>query len=302
MFAGNRCGARYDRGVNDPSIGPPESRNAAKPFAWSTGKRDTGSIWDTRGQPPIHDPFLHAPAPPPRRSPWLAIIAATSTLLFLATAALAVWLWRRPTEQLAESTPPAATDPPNAADPDPPRRAPGSPTAPAPSASASSKVASADAVPRQTKVANIGKIEVVDVGVDNQKPLRDLLSEQRTIAKSGSRTLLLMTTRYDSPLFRDVDAALRDPLLQAALADVRLVRVDCQFFEVELDEMGVPTESHPWFLLLGPDLVPRDGIHGGEWDDDIPRNIAPVLGPFVRGTYKQRREMWKPPPGKGVQL
>ncbi len=32
-----------------------------------------------------------------------------------------------------------------------------------------------------------------------------------------------------------------------------------------------------------------------EWDDDIPRNIAPVLGNFVRGRYTKRREQWRGP-------
>ena len=44
-------------------------------------------------------------------------------------------------------------------------------------------------------------------------------------------------------------------------------------------------------------------LHGrGEWDDDIPVNIAPVLGPFVRGNLTKRREPWHPPPGSGIAL
>ena len=42
-----------------------------------------------------------------------------------------------------------------------------------------------------------------------------------------------------------------------------------------------------------------DGINGGEWDDDIAINIAPVLGPFVRGTYAKRRSPWKKLPRPG---
>ena len=286
--------------MSDPTIGHSESKDPGRPFAWSAGPRDAGSVWDTRGQPPIHDPFLHAPAPPPRRSPWLAIVAVTSTLLFLGTAALAVWLWLKPI-----SSPLAGPAPQGSGDldlPDPAVPAPPPPSivpAPVPSGAPSAAV---DGVPRQTKVAQVGKIEVVDLGVDSQRALKDLLGEQRTAAKAAGQTLLLQTTRYGSTLFHDVDRALADPLLQKALADVRLVRADVRFFEVELDEMGVPTDSYPWFVLLGADLVPRDGINGGEWGDDVPANIAPVLGPFVRGAYRHRREMWKPPPSKGVQL
>jgi hypothetical protein len=295
---GNRRGPRYDRRVSDPTTGPSESRDLGKPFAWSAGPRDAGSIWDTRGQAPLHDPFLHAPAPPPKRSPWLAIVAITSTLLFLGTAGLAAWLWLQPRPVPLVGPSPQSTGAPDPGDPTDPS-APAPPRlAPAPGTSS----AAADSVPRQTKVAQVGKIEVVDLGVDSQRSLKDLLSEQRTAAKAAGQTLLLMTTRYGTPLFNDVDRSLPDPLLQQALASVRLVRADVRFFEVELDDMGVPTDSFPWFVLLGPDLVPRDGINGGEWGDDVPANIAPVLGPFVRGTYRQRRETWKPPPSKGVQL
>ncbi len=143
---------------------------------------------------------------------------------------------------------------------------------------------------------------LVDFGIDEGKTLRELVGAERAAASKEGQTLLMMATRHGSTLLKDFDASLPDPLMQEALAKVRLVRVDSAYFEVELVEMGVPTESYPWFLVMGGDLVPRDGINGGEWGDDVARNIAPVLGPFVRGTYKKRREMWKPPPSKGVQL
>ena len=55
-------------------------------------------------------------------------------------------------------------------------------------------------------------------------------------------------------------------------------------------------------IVVPLDLFPQDAIDGGEWDADVPENIAPVLGAFVRGTYKTRREPWKPPRSKGVTL
>jgi hypothetical protein len=39
-----------------------------------------------------------------------------------------------------------------------------------------------------------------------------------------------------------------------------------------------------------------DLIDGGEWDADVPENIAPVLGAFVRGTYSNRRHARAPAP------
>jgi hypothetical protein len=111
-----------------------------------------------------------------------------------------------------------------------------------------------------------------------------------------------MTTRAACEPCRGVDESLRDPRIQAALAGVRLVRVDIEVFHEDLDALRIPSDRIPGFFLLAPDLNPRDGVDGGEWDDDIPVNIAPVLGAFVRGAYSSRREPWKPLPASGVTL
>jgi hypothetical protein len=74
-----------------------------------------------------------------------------------------------------------------------------------------------------------------------------------------------------------------------------LVRVDLNVFGDELKQLRMPTNLYPAFFLLGPDNRPIDAVHGGEWDDDVAENIAPVLGAFVRGEYKKRRHPeWSP--------
>ena len=90
--------------------------------------------------------------------------------------------------------------------------------------------------------------------------------------------------------------------MQRALARVRLVRLDTAEFDVDLAELRVPHEAIPGFFLLAPDLTPRDGVDGGEWGDDVAANIAPVLGPFVRGTYEKRKQPWHALPPSGVSL
>lgn len=157
------------------------------------------------------------------------------------------------------------------------------------------------AAPKQTRAAVEGAITVVDVGVAVTS-LAEELAKQRAEAAQAGQTLVVMTTAAQCDPCRGVDASLRDPLLQTALARVRLVRVDIPAFHEELEGLRVPHERFPGFFLLGPDLSPRDGIDGGEWDDDVARNIAPVLGAFVRGKYATRREAWKALPGTGVQL
>ena len=87
----------------------------------------------------------------------------------------------------------------------------------------------------------------------------------------------------------------RQTLMQQALRDVRLVRVDLEVFREELERLRIPTRLYPGFFMIGPDTRPVDAIHGGEWDEDVAENIAPVLGSFVRGQYTERRHAeWSP--------
>ena len=122
-------------------------------------------------------------------------------------------------------------------------------------------------------------------GYDPRELERRLLGERRprlTRAINGLG-VVLHTGLGRAPL---CDAA------QEALADVRLVRIDLHVFRDELAGLKMATDLYPGFFLLGPDMRPRDGIHGGEWDEDIARNIAPVLSAFVKGKYTQRRQDW----------
>lgn len=155
--------------------------------------------------------------------------------------------------------------------------------------------------PRHTKVKRQGEITLVDVGASTTR-LADELAKQRADAASAGDTLVVMTTRGDCTPCRGVDRSLADPLLQEALRKVRLVRVDVQVFGEDLEELRVPQDGVPYFYLPAPDLTPRDAVHGGEWDDDVPVNIAPVLRAFVRGTYTKRRHPWTALPPTGITL
>jgi hypothetical protein len=155
--------------------------------------------------------------------------------------------------------------------------------------------------PQHTKVQREGQMTVVDVGVETPS-LAEELARQRAEASADGETVLVMTTAGDCAPCRGVDSSLRDPLMQTALAHVRLVRVDLYVFGEDLEALKMPHDHFPGFFLLALDLLPRDGIDGGEWGDDIAPNIAPVLGAFVRGKYAQRKEAWKPVTGSGMSL
>jgi len=103
-----------------------------------------------------------------------------------------------------------------------------------------------------------------------------------------------MTTREGCEPCNGVMQSLADPKMQTALEKIRIVRVDVAVFGQELGQMHYEIDKIPGFFLVTPDGSPRDGINGGEWGQDVAANIAPVMGPFVRGEYKHRKQPFHP--------
>jgi len=139
-----------------------------------------------------------------------------------------------------------------------------------------------------SQVTVLGSITLVDSAGD----LATELSEQRAQASAAGEIPVLWLVMPNCKPCDGVAAALTEPQSQKALAKVRLIRVDAGEFQVELEQLGIPTEKIPGFVLLDGANHPRDFIHGGEWDADIAPNIAPVLGKFVHGSYRNRRFPW----------
>ncbi|MEB2312907.1 MAG: DUF4190 domain-containing protein [Sorangiineae bacterium] len=140
-------------------------------------------------------------------------------------------------------------------------------------------------------VSQVGALTLVDLGPD-VRSLRAALDEQRSLAqKAGEKLLLWLVVERCRPC-NGVAVSLPDPALQRALAGVRLVRLNARDFALELGRLRMPLDRYPGFALLDADDRPIDYIDGGEWDEDIAPNIAPVLGKFVGGTYTKRREPW----------
>ena len=157
------------------------------------------------------------------------------------------------------------------------------------------------ALQKETMVRKEGSVTIVDVGI-SVSSLSQEIAKQRAAAAAAGEAIVVMTTKNEcSPCLR-VSASLGDPLMQTALARVRLVRVDIDAFEEDLTGLKMPHDRVPSFFLLGPDLYPRDGIDGGEWDEDVPANMAPVLGAFVRGKYETRRQSFEPIQNGGIKL
>ncbi len=156
-------------------------------------------------------------------------------------------------------------------------------------------------VPQTTEERTVGDVVVVEVGV-KEPNLKQFLVAQQTLAKASGKEVMIMTTRSGCDPCNGVMNALPDPLMQQALGKVRLVRVDIEVFRQELERMGITTSVMPVFALLRADGSPRDAIDGGEWGEDIPANVAPVLGPFVKGELKNRKRVYKIQPPSGTFL
>ncbi len=238
----------------------------------------------------LYDPYLTG-APPSarleqrrRREPnqrWLVLLTALGFASLLASSAIFAWGVHHWRELLAQA--------PNAE----PAKASGTKEATHGGDDKQKADSAADApplpkVPESTQSTQIGTIEVVDIGLSSAE-LKEALLQQYRLARTKGQTLLLMVTSTDCNPCRGVDKSLADPLMQAALRNVRLVRVELKVFREELAALRLQTNVLPVFALPGPDLTPRDAIHGGEWDDDVPQNIAPVLRSFLRGELKERR-------------
>jgi hypothetical protein len=171
--------------------------------------------------------------------------------------------------------------------PPPPMPAPTAPGA-RPAPGAGQEGGQMTTVDRVTEV-KIGAITLVDVPASTRSLAAELKSQQAQARAEKQKVVLFTTTLACRPCM-SVAASLTDPKMQAALRQVRLIRVDHDELEQELTDLGVGSSKIPGFFLMNGDMVPVDGISGAEWDDDTASNISPVLGAFVKGTYRKRRD------------
>jgi hypothetical protein len=145
---------------------------------------------------------------------------------------------------------------------------------------------------------HIGKIVIVEAAVGGDRLELQLLAQLQESAQAGER-LVLWTVSADCEPCDEVGQALTDARMQRALGKVRLVRADTASFPRELRQLGIPSGSVPGFTLLDARAHPLDHIHGGEWDANVPANMAPILDKFLRHTLTQRRHPWARPLREG---
>jgi hypothetical protein len=191
----------------------------------------------------------------------------------------------RPDAPSAALTPPTTYPPPAVI------ATPSAPPAPAPAPQAEA-VEATPTLP--TLPPHIGKIVIVEAAASGDRLELQLLAQLQESAQAGER-LVLWTVSPDCEPCDEVGQALSDARMQRALGKVRLVRADTAAFPRELRQLGIPSGSVPGFTLLDARAHPLDHIHGGEWDANVPANMAPILDKFLRHTLTQRRYPWARP-------
>ena len=212
-----------------------------------------------------------------------AILGALNLIASIAgLAAILAWAGA-PASPVAPVAPVVAPAPAPTLVPTPPTAPP---TAPGPKTSASHQGG--------VIITRVGKVDLVDLGSDVPSLSRELETQRKAAAADGKKVLLWVVLDDCQPC-NGVSASLADAKMQTALEQIRLVRVNTRDFSQDLSFLGIPVGKVPGFALLGAANRPTDYVNGGEWDEDVSRNIAPVLGNFVRGRYDKRRETWRGP-------
>lgn len=132
-----------------------------------------------------------------------------------------------------------------------------------------------------------GSLDVVDL--DEKRALKGQIADLTRSASAKGRVVVLQTYVTGNKECAQIAAALPDPRMQKALANVTLVRVDVKTFAQELETMRVETREAPWFYMLDAAARPTDAISADEWDENIAENMAPILGAFVKGELGRRK-------------
>jgi hypothetical protein len=146
------------------------------------------------------------------------------------------------------------------------------------------------AAPATPEPMVIGAIRVTDIDPNITEGFHRQLADEFRRAARAHQTVVVMTSAKWCGVCKEFQAALPDPRMQAALANVDLVRVDVDDFDVELHEAGMLEKTLPWFYKVDASLLPVDAISAGEWDENVADNMAPVLRSFLAGSLRSRRD------------
>jgi hypothetical protein len=137
-----------------------------------------------------------------------------------------------------------------------------------------------------------GQIPVTDIG-DSVSSLSVALEEQAYLAHASGRTPVVWLVAPDCRRCDHVALALKSSRLQRAFTHIQLIRVNATQFSAELLDLQLPVRDLPGFAMLSREGTPLDFLHAGEWDEDSPQQMAPILESFVEHQLVHRRFPWR---------
>jgi hypothetical protein len=136
-----------------------------------------------------------------------------------------------------------------------------------------------------------GRIAVSDIDPEVLS-LTEALDHERAAASKARRELLVLLVNSECDSCAQLEKLLLSEPIQRVLSGCWLVRLDVRQFDTELQNLGIPVDQTPAFVLLSPQNAPVDYIQRGEWETPSDENIAPILHDFLTGKLLQRRYPW----------
>ena len=116
-----------------------------------------------------------------------------------------------------------------------------------------------------------------------------LQREVSAAAELGKVPFVQLTAEWCGPCKR-LRASLGDPLMREAFAGTYIIQVDVDAWKPELERAGFDHPAIPVFFAVDGVAHPTgEKIDGGAWGEDIPQNMAPPLGGFLKPIVARRR-------------
>ncbi len=142
-----------------------------------------------------------------------------------------------------------------------------------------------------------GTIAVHDAHRSGHSSLHSAIALELGEAKDDGAKLLVVAVSPTCPACDEFFGELGSIELQKALPNVNILRIDVIEWKSELAGLGMDNKGVPWFYRFDDSLKLLGAISADEWGDNTADNIAPVLGPFVKGTYKPKAPLASPDAG-----
>ncbi|CAN5408948.1 hypothetical protein BH09MYX1_BH09MYX1_63600 [soil metagenome] len=133
-----------------------------------------------------------------------------------------------------------------------------------------------------------GSISIHDVHRSGGSTLHSAIALEMGEAKDDGAKLLVVAVSPTCAACDELFGELFDPALQKALDNVNILRVDTIEWKTDLPGLGMDKKGVPWFYRFDDSMKLLGAISADEWSDNTADNIAPVLGSFMKGTYKKK--------------